>query len=100
MRIDRCKPAFSQRAFAGCRLRANGHVQIDWQVVNPDAVRAVDHAQLAGLQAADTVASGVRYAAELNRYDESASHGVRRVVEKNAGSKFEDPSLSGCHPRR
>ena len=55
-------------------------MQIDWRVVNPEAVRAVDHAQLAGLQVADAVASGVRYAAELNRYGESEDRYLRLLA--------------------
>lgn len=54
-------------------LRDNGSpldVRIDWNVVNPEAVRAVNHDQLAGLQMADAVASSFYYAMNLNRYGE------------------------------
>ena len=46
-------------------------VRIDWSVIEPETVRAVNHDQLAGLQAADAVASSFYYAANLNRYGET-----------------------------
>lgn len=45
-------------------------VAIDWSVIVPDAVRAVNHDQMAGLQLADAVASGFFYAINVNRYGE------------------------------
>lgn len=45
-------------------------VRIDWSVVNPDSVSAVNHEQLAGLQVADAVASSLFYAVQPNRYGE------------------------------
>lgn len=56
------------------RLEANSiarDVRVDWSVVRPEAVRAVNHDQLAGLQIADAVASGVFFALNLNQYGES-----------------------------
>ena len=41
---------------------------IDWTVVNPDQIRAVQHSQLAGLQVADAVAHSLYDAVEKNRY--------------------------------
>jgi len=55
-------------------------VRIDWSVVVPDAVRAVNHEQLAGLQVADAVASGVYYATNLNRYGESEDKYARLLL--------------------
>lgn len=46
-------------------------VRIDWNVVDPVNVRAVNHDQLAGLQAADAVASSFYYAVSMNRYGEA-----------------------------
>jgi hypothetical protein len=46
-------------------------VRIDWSVIVPDTVRAVNHDQLAGLQVADAVASSFYYATNLNRYGET-----------------------------
>lgn len=46
-------------------------VRIDWSVIDPESVRAVNHDQLAGLQAADAVASSFYYAVALNRYGEA-----------------------------
>lgn len=41
---------------------------IDWSAIDPDMVRAVNHDQMAGLQIADAVASGIYYALNLNPY--------------------------------
>lgn len=46
-------------------------VRIDWSVVDPDHVSAVNHEQLAGLQVADAVASSLYYAVQPNRYGET-----------------------------
>ena len=43
-------------------------VTIDWDIIRPEKVQAVDHSQLAGLQVADAVASGFYYAVNINRY--------------------------------
>ncbi|MBI4849782.1 MAG: DUF3800 domain-containing protein [Nitrospirae bacterium] len=45
-------------------------VRIDWTIVDPDRVSAVDHSKLAGLQIADAVASSLFYAVNVNRYGE------------------------------
>lgn len=45
-------------------------VSIDWNVIDPESVSAVDHSKLAGLQIADAVASSFYYAVNLNRYGE------------------------------
>lgn len=46
-------------------------VRIDWNVINPNTVRAVNHDQMAGLQIADAVASSVFYAVHLTQYREN-----------------------------
>lgn len=48
-------------------------IRIDWSVVSPELVRAVNHDQLAGLQIADAVASGLFFAVNLNQYGEVES---------------------------
>lgn len=45
-------------------------VRINWDVIDPQRVSAVDHSKLAGLQIADAVASSFYYAVNLNRYGE------------------------------
>ena len=45
-------------------------VRIDWGVIQPDSVRAVNHDKLAGLQVADAVASSFYFAVNVNRYGE------------------------------
>lgn len=55
-------------------------VRIDWSVILPDAVRAVNHDQLAGLQVADAVASGFYYAVNLNRYGEAEDKYARLLL--------------------
>lgn len=44
---------------------------IDWSAIDPSRVRAVNHDQMAGLQIADAVASGIFFALNLNRYGEA-----------------------------
>ncbi len=56
------------------RLRDQGsdqEVRIDWNVINPSAVRAVNHEKLAGLQIADAVASSIYCAVNLSQYGEA-----------------------------
>ena len=56
------------------RLKAQGtdqDVRIDWDVVHPSAVRAVNHEKLAGLQVADAVASSMYCAVNLSQYGEA-----------------------------
>lgn len=50
---------------------ANGdNINIDWDVVNPNRVRAVNHDKLAGLQIADAVATSAYYAVNKSQYGE------------------------------
>lgn len=46
-------------------------VSVDWNVVQPELVKAVNHDQKAGLQIADAVASGIYFAVNLNPYGEA-----------------------------
>jgi hypothetical protein len=46
-------------------------VQIDASVIQPTQIKAVEHSKLAGLQAADAVASSMHFAVKRNRYGES-----------------------------
>lgn len=46
-------------------------VQIESSVIKPDQIRAVEHSKLAGLQAADAVASSLHFAVKRNRYGEA-----------------------------
>jgi hypothetical protein len=46
-------------------------VTIDWSVINPDTVKAINHEKLMGLQLADAVASSLYYAVNLNRYGDA-----------------------------
>lgn len=48
-------------------------IQIDPTVIDPERIRSVDHAKLAGLQVADAVASGLHFALKVNRYGETES---------------------------
>lgn len=45
-------------------------VRIDWNVIDPSMVSAVEHSKLAGLQVADAVASSFFFSVNLNRYGE------------------------------
>ena len=46
-------------------------VRVDWSVIQPEKVKAINHDQLAGLQVADAVASGIFFALNLNPYGEA-----------------------------
>lgn len=46
-------------------------VQIDHTMIDPERIRSVEHAKLAGLQVADAVASGFFAALKVNRYGET-----------------------------
>lgn len=46
-------------------------VRIDWSAIDPQRVSAVNHDKLAGLQAADAVASSLFYAVQPNRFGEA-----------------------------
>lgn len=53
------------------RQTDNGaEISIDWGVIDPDQVRAVNHDKLAGLQIADAVASSAFFAANRTQYGE------------------------------
>ena len=43
-------------------------IRVDWDVINPDRVKAVNHDQLAGLQLADAVATSIYYAVTPSFY--------------------------------
>ena len=55
-------------------------VRIDWNVIAPENVRAVNHDQLAGLQVADAVASSFYYAVTINRYGEAEDKYARLLL--------------------
>ncbi|EWH00467.1 DUF3800 domain-containing protein [Halomonas sp. BC04] len=58
------------------------NVRIDWTSVDPSLVRAVNHDQLAGLQFADAMASGLYYAVTPNRYNEVEPRYLELTAEK------------------
>jgi hypothetical protein len=55
-------------------------VRVDWDVIRPDRIRAVNHEQLAGLQLADAVASGVYFAVNRNPYGEIEDRYLRLMA--------------------
>lgn len=55
--------------------------RVDWAVVDPEAIRAVNHDQLAGLQLADAVASGVFFAVHRNPYGEVEDRYLRLMAK-------------------
>lgn len=66
-------------------------VKIDWTAVRPADVRSEPHEKLAGLQLADFVASGTRFAAELTRYGHSEFGYIRKLAPtlyKRGGKLF------------
>lgn len=71
------------------RLRSSAEVRIHWDSVEPDAVSAVAHEQLAGLQIADAVATGAFYSVHRSVYGETEDGYLRllaRNIYRNRGS--------------
>ncbi len=54
--------------------------RVEWSVVDLDRIRAVNHDQLAALQLADAVASGVFYAVHRNPYSEVEDRYLRLMA--------------------
>jgi len=52
-------------------LKTDPTVRIEWDVFDIEAIRAINHEQLAGLQLADAVATGVFYAVNPSAYGET-----------------------------
>lgn len=74
------------------RLRdkpSGGGINIEWSVINPTTVRAVQHAQMAGLQVADAVASSAFAAVNPNQFGDTESRYL-----------FELKSVAYRHERR
>lgn len=55
-------------------------VNVDWSVVDPDFVRAVEHSQLAGLQVADAVASSLYAAINPNQFGDTEDKYARLLL--------------------
>lgn len=60
---------------------AGSEVRVDWNVVDPARIRAVNHDQLAGLQLADAVASGVFFSVHRNPYGEVEDRYLRLMAK-------------------
>ena len=54
-------------------------IRIDWDVIDPARVRAVNHDQLAGLQLADAVATSIYYAVTPNFYGDVEDRYLRLI---------------------
>lgn len=54
--------------------------RIDWGVIDPALIRAVNHDQLAGLQLADAVASGIFFAINKTQYGETEDRYLRLLA--------------------
>lgn len=54
--------------------------RIDWNVIDPALIRAVNHDQLAGLQLADAVASGIFFAINKTQYGETEDRYLRLLA--------------------
>ncbi len=52
------------------RSASTADVQVERSVIDPARIRSVEHSKLAGLQAADAVASSLHFAVKRNRYGE------------------------------
>ncbi len=66
------------------KLRDDGaerDVRVDWGVIDPLKIRAINHDQLAGLQLADAVASGVFFSVHRNPYGEVEDRYLRLLAK-------------------
>lgn len=63
-----------------CRLRENPRVNIEWSAIDPVRVRAVQHAQMAGLQVADAVASGAFAAVNPNQFGDTENRYLAELL--------------------
>ncbi len=63
-----------------CKLRENPRVNVEWAVIDPANVRAVQHSQMAGLQVADAVASGAFAAVNPNQFGDIESRYLRELM--------------------
>lgn len=59
-----------------------GGVNIDWSAINPNAVRAVQHSQMAGLQVADAVASSLFAAVNPNQFGDTEPRYLQELLAK------------------
>jgi hypothetical protein len=69
--------------------QAGSDVRVDWRVVDPQRIRAVNHDQLAGLQLADAVASGVFFSVHRNPYGDNEDRYLRlmgKTIYRNKGT--------------
>jgi len=55
-------------------------IRIDWNVIDPAHVKAVNHDQLAGLQLADAVATSAYYAVTPNLYGDIEDRYLRLIA--------------------
>lgn len=55
-------------------------IRVEWSVVRPERVKAINHDQLAGLQIADAVASGIYFAVNLNQYGETEDRYLQHLA--------------------
>ena len=62
-------------------------MKIEWNVVNPLQVSAINHDQLAGLQIADIAASGTRWCVDLNRFGNVETRYVEILKPRFTGIK-------------
>lgn len=56
------------------------NIRVEWEVIDPDMVKAVNHDQLAGLQLADAVATSVYYAVTPNVYGDIEDRYLRLIA--------------------
>lgn len=61
-------------------MSAGGEINIEWSVINPEAVSAVQHMQMAGLQVADAVASSVYAAVNPNQFGDTEDRYMRAIL--------------------
>ncbi|MFN7849432.1 MAG: hypothetical protein ACK5NV_05900 [Burkholderiales bacterium] len=76
MSYDELRGYLCKLRYATCALKVN----IDWAVVNPDAIREAEHSQLAGLQVADAVAASHYAPPSPNAYGDTEDKYARLLL--------------------
>lgn len=61
-------------------MSAGGDINIEWSVINPDKVSAIQHSQMAGLQVADVVASSAFAAVNANQFGDTEARYLKELL--------------------
>jgi len=89
--LERISAALKQDSIKyGLTNSSNSPGKIDWDVIDPDNIQAMDHDKRAGLQLADIATSAIFKAVEPNRFEvceSSYANELRNVIFKHPVNK-------------